>query len=92
MSFDLPVSVERELEQYALAEHLSPAEAAVKLIQSGIESSKGKAPVRELTEKEWEILRNDPTVQFFSRLSDETFEAMVQASNELRGGGYTPLD
>ena len=91
MSFDLPISVERELEQYALAEHLSPAEAAVKLIQSGIESSKGKVG-RELTEEEWEILRNDPTVQFFSRLSDETFEAMVQASNELRGGGYTPLD
>ena len=48
--------------------------------------------VGRLTEEEWEILRNDPTVQFFSRLSDETFEAMVQASNELRGGGYTPLD
>ena len=91
MSFDLPINVERELEQYALAEHLSPAEAAVKLIQSGIESSRGKVG-RELTEEEWEILRNDPTVQFFSRLSDETFEAMVQASNELRGGGYTPLD
>jgi hypothetical protein len=48
--------------------------------------------VGSMTEEEWEILRNDPTVQFFSRLSDETFEAMVQASNELRGGGYTPLD
>jgi hypothetical protein len=43
MRFDLPAGIERDLERYAKAEHISPAEAAVLLIQSSLKSSKSKA-------------------------------------------------
>jgi hypothetical protein len=43
MSFDLPASIERDLEQYAQSERITPVEAAVKFIQSGLKASKRKA-------------------------------------------------
>jgi len=42
MSFDLPANIERDLERYAEAEHISPAEAFVKLIQSGLKGKRRK--------------------------------------------------
>jgi hypothetical protein len=43
MGFDLTVGVERDLQANAQAEHISPSEAVVKFVQSGLKSSNRKA-------------------------------------------------
>lgn len=57
MSFDLPLNVARDLEEYARAECISPADAAVKLIQSGLRAKRRKAEVAApLTDAEMSYL------------------------------------
>lgn len=43
MSFDLPASLERDLEQYAQAEQISPGESAVRLIQGALKAKRRRA-------------------------------------------------
>lgn len=50
MSFDLPANVARDLEEHAKAERISPTEATVKFIQTGLKSSKRRAARKKLTE------------------------------------------
>jgi|GEM_PF-4772177 len=40
MSFDLPANLEREIENYAQAEHISPEEAAVRLLEEILTTKK----------------------------------------------------
>jgi len=90
MSFDLPVNIARDLEEYAQSEHISSAEAAVKFIQSGLKSSKRKAARKGLSEADWEQLRQDPTVAFFERLPDHIFKQMEAASKQIHAERFTP--
>jgi hypothetical protein len=90
MSFDLPATIERELEQYAEAEHISPTEAAVKFIRSGLEASREKSVPRELTEADWEQLQSSPTVAFFGKLSDHALEQMEAASELIHAERFKP--
>jgi hypothetical protein len=90
VNFELPATIQRELEQYAEAEHISPTEAAVKFIRSGLEASREKSVPRELTEADWEILRNDPTIAFFRRLPDHVLEQMEAASREIHSERFIP--
>jgi hypothetical protein len=90
MSLDLPVNVARDLEEYAKSERISPAEAAVRLIQTGLKASKRKAARKELSEADWEQLRQDPTVAFFERLPDRVFKQMEAASKQIHAERFTP--
>ena len=90
MSFDLPVNVVRDLEEYAQAERISPADAAVKFIQTGLKASKRKATRKDLTEADWEQLRQDPTVAFFERLPDHVFKQMEAASKQIHAERFKP--
>jgi hypothetical protein len=84
MSFDLPANVERELQAYAQAEHISPAEAAVKLIRNGLKSTKRKAAI-EVTQTEIETLRqNVPIFAFLEQLPDNVIDGMEAASKHIR--------
>lgn len=85
MSYEFPVSVEREVERYAEEAKLSPAEAAVRLVQSGLEKARlpeGKGP---LTEAEWARLRADPVLAFLWSLPDDVFDTAEAALRERRG-------
>jgi hypothetical protein len=92
MSFDLNLSadVERELERYAQAEHVTPAQAAEKFIQSGLKASKRKTAPKGLSEADWELLRQDPTVAFFERLPEPVFEQMEAASKQIHAERFKP--
>ena len=90
MSFDLPASIERELEQYAQAEHITTVEAAVKFIQSGLKAKRRNAVRNELTEAQTEQLRNSPTAAFFGGLSDHTLEHMEKASKQIHAERFAP--
>jgi len=88
MSFDLPASVERDLERYAQDEHITPAEAVAKLVQNALKDRESKPqPIATgpLTEEEWAKLRVDPTFIFFSRFSESEIDEMEAASRDLRG-------
>ena len=90
MSFDLPASIERELEQYAQAEHITPVEAAVKFIQSGLKAKRRKTSQQTLTEAQTEQLRNSPTAMFFGGLSDHALEQMEKASKQIHAERFLP--
>ena len=90
MSFDLPASLERDLEKYAQIEHISPAEAAIKFIQSGLKAKKQKTASKRMSEDELEQLRQDPTVAFFERLPDHALEQMQTASKQIRAERFAP--
>jgi hypothetical protein len=90
MSIDLPLNVARDLEAYAQAEHISPAEAAVKFIQAGLKSSRRKTG-REITEADLETLRqNLPIFAFFEKLPDSVIDGMETASKQIRAERFTP--
>lgn len=90
MSFELPANLERELERYAQAEHMSPAEAAAKLIQSGLRASNRKAS-HEVDEADLEILRqNVPFFAFLEGLPDDVIDGIEAASEQIRSERFTP--
>jgi|GEM_PF-1649007 len=86
MSFDLPADLERDLELYAEAEHISPAEAVVRFVEAGLNAWKRKAKSNPLTAEEWELLRKDPLVAFFERLPERTIDQMEAVYKENRPG------
>ena len=53
MSFDFPANLEREIEQYAAAEHISPTEAAVKLLAEALKAKKRKAAKAQFDDADW---------------------------------------
>ena len=90
MSFDLPASIERDLEEYAQAERISTVDAAVKFIQSGLKASKRKAAPRALTEAQMELLKASPTAAFFGSLPDDVLDQMEKASKQIHAERFTP--
>jgi hypothetical protein len=89
MSFDLPAGIERDLELYAQAEHITPAEAAVKFIQSGLKAKRRKPIRNELTEAQKEQLRKSPTAAFFGGLADQVLGEMEKASKQIHAERFT---
>ena len=90
MSFELPASLERDLERYAQSEHISPAEALVKFVQSGLKSTKRKAKP-QVTEADLETLRrNVPIFAFMESLPDDVVGGMQAASKQFRAERFTP--
>jgi hypothetical protein len=90
MSFDLPANIERDLERYAQAEQITPAEAVVKFVQSGLKAKRRKAGRSELTEAELDQLRKSPTAQFFGALPTHVVDEMEKASKEIRAERFVP--
>lgn len=90
VSFDLPANVKRDLERFAEAEHITVAEAAVRLIQSGLMVKKQKQAKSALTEAQMEQLRQDPTVAFFERLPDHVFDQMEAAGKQIHAERFVP--
>jgi len=91
MYFEFPASLEREIEQYAATEHISPSEAAVKLIEAALRTKKPKPVKHEITEADLETLRvNIPMFAFLENLPDSVVEAMEATSKEIRAERFIP--
>lgn len=89
MSYDFPAHITRDIENYAQAEHITPTEAAVKLMQDALKAKKRKA-AKGLSEADWEQLQQDPTVAFFQRLPDHVFKQMEAASKQIHAERFVP--
>lgn len=90
MSLELPASVERELERYALERKITPTQAALSFIRSGLQASRMSAE-RPLSEQEIEELRqNVPFFAFLDALPDEVIDEMERSSQELRSERFIP--
>ena len=90
MSFEFPANVERDIEVYAHAKHISASEAVVQLVQDALKAKKPKSKRNEITEAELEELRTIPTFAFFEKLPLETVECMEAASSEIRAERFRP--
>ncbi len=91
MSFDLPASIERDLELYAQAEHISPSEAVIKFVQSGLKSNKRKTASHQAEPIDWEKYRElVPGVALFQSLPDGVLDDMVKGSRRIRAEKLTP--
>ncbi len=91
MSFEFPANVERVIERYAQSEHISPSEAAVKLVQEALKAKKPKVVKREITEADLGALRqNVPIFAFLEKLPDNVIEGMEAASKHIRAERFAP--
>jgi hypothetical protein len=91
MSLDFPANVEREIEQYALSEQISPSVAAVKLVQQGLKTKKRNPAKREITEADLETLRkNVPIFAFLEKLPDSVIDGMEAATKQTRAQWFVP--
>lgn len=90
MSFDIPANLEREIEIYALAEHISPREAAVKLLEEVLMSKKQRPAKSQLTDDDWNKLKTlVPGYNFFQKLPDGTLDQIEKASKGTRSEKLT---
>lgn len=91
MSFDLPAGLERDLERYAQAENITPTEAVVKFVKSGLKSSKRKTSGYEVTEADLETLRrNVPIFAFLEKLPDHAIDSIEAANKQARAERFIP--
>jgi hypothetical protein len=90
MSFDLPANIERDFERYARAEHISPTEAAVKLIQDGLEAGKRSAkttmPITDDEIQQFEA--SFPTLGLLDDITDEQWDRILKTKQRLTKEGF----
>lgn len=89
MSFDLPANIERDLERYAQAEHISPSEAAVKFIPSGLKSSKRKAARTDVVSDAYVEAYYDafPGFKTFADLTNEQWDGVLKNAQGMTKQG-----
>ncbi len=91
MSFDLPVNVARELEEYAQAEHISPAEAAVKLIHGALKAKNRRIAKQQAPGLDWNKFQQlVPGSDLFQQLPEGTVEDIAMSSRQIRAEKLTP--
>jgi len=102
MSFDYPAAIQQDIQQYAQTEHITADEAALKIVQLGLNAirkrpgrakapSKPKAPAHEITEAALETLRQSvPIFAFLEKLPDSVIDGMEAASKQIRAERFTP--
>ncbi|WP_025227756.1 hypothetical protein [Fimbriimonas ginsengisoli] len=91
MSFELPANVKRDLELYAKTEHISPAEAATKLIREALKGKSTRAVKLSGQGNDWETFqRLVPGVDLFQQLPDDTVDEIKRGSRRIRAEKLTP--
>jgi hypothetical protein len=89
MSFEFPANLERDIERFARAEHISPTDAAARLIQDGLKAKKQKSPKEDLVTDE-QIRQLKALDLLFGLLEDvpegqiDRMEASIQRMNRAR--------
>lgn len=92
MSFDLPASVEREVQRYAETEHISPAEAVVRLIQDALKAKhKGTDESLVLDEQIRQLKALAPgTFGLLEDVPDEQIDHMATTIRRMKREGFSP--
>jgi len=89
MSLDLPVSVEREVERYAVALHITPTEAAIKLIQSGLKASQRKTGEDLVTDEQIRQLKAlDSSYGLLEDVPAEKIDRMAATIQRMKREGF----
>jgi 2-methylcitrate dehydratase PrpD len=85
MSFELSANVERELERYASAEHLSPAQAAERLLSEALKARQGTAGAESVIDRDWELYRRlVPGFEIFHQMPDRDLDDLADGSARIR--------
>lgn len=90
MSYEFPASVEREVERYAEEANLTPGEAAVQLIQTGLERTRKPEAKGELSAEEWESLMSYPAFALLQSIPDSVIDIVEANLRERRGEPEPP--
>ena len=91
MSFDLSASLERDLEEYARTEHITPTEAAVKFIQSGLKAKRRKAEVAVVTDSDVEAYYKAlPGIKALEDVTDEQWDRVLKNARRMSKQGNMP--
>jgi len=90
MSFDFPASVERDIEQYAQAEHITPTEAAVKLIQDALKAAKRNAVKEDLVTDEQirQLKALNSTFGLLEDVPEEKIDRMAATIKRMKREGF----
>ena len=85
MSYNFPATVQHGIQQYAKAEHITVDQAALEIVQAGLQSVGRKSSKGELTELEWQKVKEaDPAFAFFSELPESVIDSIEAASKQTR--------
>lgn len=91
MSFDMNLSagVQREIERYARAEHISTTEAATKLIEAGLKVKRRKAETATDTEVE-AFYTAFPGFKALGDVTDEQWNGLLKTARRMSRQGLSP--
>jgi len=85
VSYTFPASIEHEIEQYALAEHISQTEAAVRLLQTGLNAMSRKDAVTPLSDEELtELCRRFPALNALSDVTEEQWDRIEDSVRRMK--------
>jgi hypothetical protein len=90
MSFDLPASIERELERCAQAKHISAEEAAVKFIQAGLDAKQDQPDTLVVTDADIDAYdKAFPGFKAFADVTDEQWDKVLENAREMSKQGLS---
>lgn len=92
MSFDIPANLERQLEQYAQAENLSPKEAAIKLLSEVLSNKRRKAGRRTAPLTAEDIAAFDlafPNLSAMDDVTDAQWDAVLRRKRQMDRAGLS---
>lgn len=89
MSLDLPISIERDLERYAQAEHISPTEAAIQFIQSGLSAKQPTAGDLVTDEQIRQLKALDSSFGLLEDVPEEKIDRMAATIQRMKQEGFT---
>jgi hypothetical protein len=90
MSFDLPANIERDLERYAQSLDITPAEAALKIIQSGLKASNRTGKNVLITDSDLdEFYEAFPGFKSFEDVTDEQWGKVLRNSRRMNKQGLS---
>jgi len=90
MSLDLPASVERDLELYAQAEHISSAEAAANLIRDALKAAKRKSEDMIVTDADIEAYyKAFPGFKALEDVTDEQWDQVLKRARRMSKQGLS---
>jgi hypothetical protein len=89
MSFEFPASVERDIERYAQAEAISPAEAAVRLVKDALKATRRKTKDVVVTDDQIARLKAlDGSFGLLEDASEEQIERMSATIQRMKREGF----
>jgi hypothetical protein len=90
MGFNIPLSVQRDVQEYAQAEHISADEAAVKLIREALKASRRKAKGADLVTDEQlrQLKALDPSFGLLEDVPEEQIDRMSAMIRRMKREGF----